>query len=192
VWLHLNFNFSFNSSLVRKSLQKLPLTIVGIALLASLNTVNANQDGLGPEITLPANSEGKSCVLPSEQMRREHPDLLKHDRIQTLREGVRANADGKILDGSLKQCVNCHAIKDESNKFVRIDNDQHFCVSCHQYAAVSIDCFQCHRDIPEGSGEFHALKNHKNVNYSNVVPGTYSLTPKDMANIAPEVNSDDN
>ena len=191
MWLHLNFNFSFNSSFVRKSLQKLPLFVVGLALVASFNTVSASQNGLGPKITIPESS-GESCVLPSEQMRREHPDLLKHDRILTLREGVRANADGKPLEGSLKQCVNCHAVKDESNKFVRIDNDQHFCVSCHQYAAVSIDCFQCHRDIPEGSGEFHALTNHKDVNYSNVVPGTYSLTTKDMANIAPEVNSDDN
>jgi len=191
VWLHLNFNFGLNS-LKKLSLQKLPLTIVGLALVASLNTVNANQDGLGPDITLPANSEGKSCILPSEQMRREHPDLLKHDRIQTLREGVRAKADGNVLDGSLKQCVNCHAVKDESDKFVRIDNEQHFCVSCHKYAAVSIDCFQCHRDIPEGSGNFHALTNHKDVNYSNVVPGDYSVTIKDMANIAPEVISDDN
>ena len=192
MWLHLNFNFGFNSSSVRKSLQKLPLTVAGIALIASLNTVNASQDGLGPKITLPENSEGKSCVLPSEQMRREHPDILKHDRIQTLREGVRAQSDGSKLAGSLKQCVNCHAVKDESNKFVRIDNDEHFCVSCHKYAAVSIDCFQCHRDIPEGSGEFHALTNHKDVNYRNVVPGTYSLTTEDMANIAPEVISDDN
>lgn len=192
MWLHLNFNFSSNSSFLKKSVQKLSLTVVGLALIASLNTVNASQDGLGPMITLPENSSGKKCILPSEQMRREHPDLLKHDRIQTLREGVRAKADGSSLDGSLKQCVNCHAVKDESNKFVRIDNDKHFCVSCHQYAAVSIDCFQCHRDIPEGSGDFHALTNHKNVNFSNAVPGTYSLTIKDMANIAPEVNSDDN
>ncbi len=191
MWLHLNFNFSFNSSFVRKSLQRLPLFVVGLALFASFNTVSASQNGLGPEITIPESS-GESCVLPSEQMRREHPDILKHDRIQTLREGLRAKADGSTLDGSLKQCVNCHAVKDESNKFVRIDNDQHFCVSCHKYAAVSIDCFQCHRDIPEGSGDFHALTNHKNINYSNVVPGTYNLTIKDMANIAPEVNSDDN
>ncbi len=191
MWLHLNFNFGLNS-FRQLSLQKLPLTIAGLALVASLNTVNASQDGLGPEITLPANSEGKSCILPSKQMRREHPDLLKHDRIQTLREGVRAKADGNALGGSLKQCVNCHAVKDESDKFVRIDNEQHFCVSCHKYAAVSIDCFQCHRDIPEGSGNFHALTNHKDVNYSNVVPGNYSVTIKDMANIAPEVISDDN
>ena len=96
------------------------------------------------------------------------------------------------LVGSLSECINCHAVKDEKSQFVRIDNDQHFCVSCHKYAAVTIDCFQCHRDIPEGSTNFHALSTHKNLNYMNVVPGTYSVTLEDMANIAPEVSSDDN
>lgn len=187
MWLHQNFN----SFLKSNGLHKLPLTVAGLALIASFNTVNASQDGLGPKITI-QESSGKSCVLPSEQMRREHPDLLKHDRIQTMREGVRAQVDGSKLDGSLKQCVNCHAVKDDNNKFVRIDNDQHFCVSCHKYAAVTIDCFQCHRDIPEGSGNFHALSSQKDANYTNIVPGTYSITVKDMANIAPEVSSDDN
>ena len=196
MWLQLNIDFSFNSSFFskksnKKSLHKLPLAVAVLALIVSFNTVNASQSDLGPSITIQETS-GEKCVLPSEEMRRQHPDLLKHDRIKTLREGVRAKADGGVLDGSLKQCVNCHAVKDDNNKYVRIDNDQHFCVSCHQYAAVSIDCFQCHRDIPEGSGDFHALSNHKNMNYNSVVPGTYSLTVQDMANIAPEVHSDDN
>jgi hypothetical protein len=197
VWLQLNFNFSFNISL-KKCLHNLPLSVAGLALLASFNTVHADeveQSELGPKITI-SESSGDECVLPEDQMRREHPDLLKHDRIQTLREGVRAQADStgtlKSLDGSLKQCVNCHATKDENNKYVRIDNDEHFCASCHKYAAVTIDCFQCHRDIPEGSGDFHALTNHKGTDYTNLVPGTYSLTVKDVANIAPEVRSDDN
>jgi len=199
VWLQRNFDFSLNSFFNKKirkiNLQKLPLTVAGLALVASFSsTVFANeveQDELGPKITFP-DFEGEKCILPEEEMRRQHPDLLKHDRIKTLREGVRAKADGSKLDGSLKQCINCHATKDDSGKYVRIDNEQHFCVSCHQYAAVSIDCFQCHRDIPEGSGDFHALSNHKNLDYKAVIPGTYSLTVKDMANITPEVHSDDN
>lgn len=194
MWLHLNFNFGFNSYSMKENIQKLTIAVSSLVLAAGINTtVNANEsehNDLGPKITIPESS-GEKCILPEAEMRRRHPDLLKHDRILTLREGVRAE-DGKPLEGSLKQCVNCHATKDESNKYVRIDNDQHFCVSCHKYAAVSIDCFQCHRDIPEGSGEFHALTNHKDVNYSNVVPGTYSLTTDDVANIAPEVISDDN
>jgi hypothetical protein len=192
VWLHLNLNFSGHSSWLKKTLPKLSLTIVGLAIIVSFNSVNASQNELGPNITIPESS-GKNCVLPEEQMRRQHPDLLKHDRIQTLREGIRAKDDSGIaLDGSLKQCINCHAIKDDNNKFVRIDNDQHFCASCHKYAAVSIDCFQCHRDIPEGSDDFHVLTNHKDKNYTKLLPNDFSLNHKDIANIAPEVHSDDN
>lgn len=171
------------------SMHKLPLAIVGLALLATSSIVNARQSELGPRVTI-QESSGEQCVLPAAEIRRQHPDLLKHDRIQTLREGVRAQADGSILKGSLKQCVNCHAIKVDE-QFIRTDNDDHFCVSCHKYAAVSIDCFQCHRDIPEGSGDFHALSGDK-THYSNVMPGAYTLTIQDLANIAPEVNSDDN
>jgi len=194
VWLQLNINFSLDSCFTHKRWHKLPLVVAGLALIVGLNTVQANeveQDELGPKITIP-DSAGKNCILPEDEMRRRHPDLLKHDRIKTLREGVRAKSDGSKLDGSLKQCVNCHAIKDDSGKYVRIDNAQHFCVSCHKYAAVSIDCFQCHRDIPEGSGNFHALSNHRDVNYSVAKPGDYGLTISDLANIAPEVHSDDN
>lgn len=202
--LHLNFNFSF---IKRKGLRKLPLTLAGLALIAGITTVNASQQNeLGPKVTIDKETSGESCILPEAEMRRRHPDLLKHDRIQTLREGLRAQADPsnpgktKPLDGSLKQCINCHAIKAD-DKYVRIDNDEHFCVSCHKYAAVTIDCFQCHRDIPEGSGDFHALSGsrsgnkgygHGNADNSNIVPGTYNLTIKDVANIVPEVSSDDN
>ena len=184
MWLHLT---------LIKGLHKLPLSVTGLALLASLGAVHAadNFGGMGPDIHIPESS-GDQCVLPADEMRRRHPDLLKHDRIKTVREGIRTQTDGKALVGSLSECINCHAVKDEKSQFVRIDNDQHFCVSCHKYAAVTIDCFQCHRDIPEGSTNFHALSTHKNLNYMNVVPGTYSVTLEDMANIAPEVSSDDN
>jgi hypothetical protein len=189
VWLHLSF---------KKGLHTLPLTVAGLMLVVSLGSVYAADKfgGLGPEITIPQSS-GSQCVIPSDEMRRRHPDLLKHDRILTVREGVREQSDGKPLAGSLKACINCHAIKDDKSQYVRIDNGQHFCVSCHKYAAVSIDCFQCHRDIPEENSNFHALAAHKlpaskHVDYTNVVPGTYSVTLDDMANIAPEVNSDDN
>ncbi len=184
MWLHL---------CLKKGLHKLPLTVTGLVLLASLGSVHAADkfDGLGPSITIPESS-GEQCVLPSDEMRRMHPDLLKHDRILTHREGVRAQSDGKPLAGSLKGCINCHAIKDDNGQFVRIDNKQHFCVSCHQYAAVTIDCFQCHRDIPEGSTNFHALSMPEKADYIKVVPGTYRITQEDMANIVPEVNSDDN
>ena len=177
--LHLNLTF--------KGLRTIPLYVFALISLISANTVLAGQDGLGPKITIPESS-GKQCVMPVDEIRRKHPDILKHDRIKTMREGVRAEANGANLTGSLKQCINCHAVKDDNNQFVRIDNDQHFCASCHKYAAVTVDCFQCHRDIPEGSSNFHALTSHKKINYNNSLSEINGLNLKDLANISPETN----
>ena len=123
-------------------------TLVLLAILSFSNTIVADDSGLYPKVTI-SKAQGDECVRPKDEIRKIHPDLLKHDRIDTMRHGVRTMADGKTaLEGSLKGCINCHAIK-ENNKYVRIDNEKHFCSSCHIYAGVSFDCFQCHRDIPE-------------------------------------------
>jgi hypothetical protein len=111
------------------------------------NNIIAQDSELYPSLII-SKAQGDECVRPREEIRKIHPDLLKHDRISTLRSGIRSKKDGKPLDGSLKACINCHAIK-KDGKYVRIDDKQHFCSSCHIYAGVSFDCFQCHRDIPE-------------------------------------------
>ncbi|MBF0264302.1 MAG: Hdr-like menaquinol oxidoreductase cytochrome c subunit [Gammaproteobacteria bacterium] len=104
-------------------------------------------DKIGPEITV-SKAGGDECVLPADEIRRLHPGLLKHDRNSTMREGIRTLSDGGHLKGSLKACINCHAIK-EDGKYINTSNPNHFCTSCHVYAGVSFDCFQCHRDTPE-------------------------------------------
>jgi len=61
--------------------------------------------------------------------------LLTHQRDEAVRKGMR---DEKI---SLKNCIECHAsIKDDSV----IAREDSFCVACHHYEAVKIDCFECH------------------------------------------------
>ncbi|TXT35702.1 MAG: hypothetical protein FD135_4753 [Comamonadaceae bacterium] len=72
-------------------------------------------------------------------MRRNHMKLLKHQRDDTLRGGVRT---GKY---SLKECVSCHA--SQSTQSVNASAGD-FCQSCHTYAAVKIDCFECHASKP--------------------------------------------
>ena len=68
-------------------------------------------------------------------MRKNHMHLLKHERDETLREGIRKENFG------LKNCIECHAsLKDDSV----IARDDSFCVACHKYEAVKIDCFECH------------------------------------------------
>jgi len=124
------------------------LLLVFVMVMAGLmNPAIAGSD-LYPKVTI-QESSGDKCVLPKDEIRKVHPDLLKHDRVKTMRQGIRNSNQGKHLDGSLKACINCHAIKDKQGEFVRVSDPQHFCTSCHIYAGVTFDCFQCHRDIPE-------------------------------------------
>jgi hypothetical protein len=112
------------------------------ALLAVLLPVTGQADVPLPEIS---KGQGDSCVRPTDDMRKNHMEYIKHHRDETMYRGIRTTQD------SLKQCVTCHAVKDEQGNYVRIDDDRHFCETCHEYAAVSIDCFQCHTDTPKDS-----------------------------------------
>ena len=68
-------------------------------------------------------------------MRRDHMKFLKHQRDETMHKGVRAPRH------SLKGCIACHANAQTRSVAAAESN---FCVSCHSYAAVKIDCFGCH------------------------------------------------
>ena len=78
--------------------------------------------------------KGEACVAPTGEMRRDHMKMLFHQRDRTLRQGLREPRF------SLKGCVDCHASR-ETGSVLGKDG---FCSSCHAYAAVSIDCFECH------------------------------------------------
>lgn len=87
--------------------------------------------------------QGDTCVEDTDFMRRNHMELLKHQRDETLLEGVRSEQH------SLKECLGCHAVYGPDAVAVTAASPAHFCRSCHDYAAVSIDCFQCHASRPE-------------------------------------------
>ena len=97
-----------------------------------------------PKATGEAHSEGNGF------WRRNHMDMMRHDRDLTLRMGERE------IEASLKGCFDCHAAKDEQGQVVTYDSDKHFCRVCHDYAAVKVDCFMCHRSTPDGVDE-HAI-----------------------------------
>jgi predicted CXXCH cytochrome family protein len=97
--------------------------------------------GLTP---LPAIPKGKGdhCVRPVDFMRRCHMVMLLRQRDETVHEGVRG-------DFNIEGCVNCHAVKGADGQPVSYADPRHFCRSCHSYASVSIDCFECHASKPE-------------------------------------------
>ena len=78
---------------------------------------------------------GSQCVEPAALMRRNHMVYLKHQRDDTVHGGVRG------AKYSLKGCIACHANAQTRSVAAAESN---FCVSCHSYAAVSIDCFERH------------------------------------------------
>ena len=75
------------------------------------------------------------CVEDPKLMRRSHPDFLKHGRDDTVRKGIRGIRHG------LSACVDCHASRSDGRV---LGSERHFCQGCHDYAAVKVDCFDCH------------------------------------------------
>ena len=96
-------------------------------------------DSRTPQPVIAPARAGTQCVADPATMRREHPAMLEHQRDQTVRGGIRG------AKASLKACVACHA-GPSTRSVARTGTD--FCVGCHSYAAVRIDCFGCHAAEP--------------------------------------------
>lgn len=87
--------------------------------------------------------KGDRCVAETDFMRRNHMDLIIHQRDETVIRGIRDEPF------SLVECVDCHVQRDSNNKAIRIDAKDQFCASCHEFVAVKIDCFGCHAALPD-------------------------------------------
>lgn len=91
-----------------------------------------------PKLKMPENE--KECIESKEFMRTKHMQLLDQWRDWALRDGQRVyvNSKGKEFEMSLqKTCMKCHT------------NKAKFCDKCHNDAAVSPYCWDCHIQ-PEG------------------------------------------
>jgi hypothetical protein len=78
---------------------------------------------------------GGQCVEDPKLMRKIHMNLLMHQRDETMHKGIRGQKY------SLANCVDCHAgLKTNSV----LGSNEAFCQGCHAYAAVKLDCFECH------------------------------------------------
>ncbi|WP_201243479.1 sulfur reduction protein DsrJ [Halochromatium salexigens] len=93
----------------------------------------------------------ENCVEPTEYMRRNHFELIRHQRDQTVYGGIRGS------DHGISGCVSCHVGYDDKGAPVEIDGKGQFCQSCHEYAAVELNCFDCHATVPTGEAWNHEV-----------------------------------
>ena len=133
------------------------------ALLGVASVVVADEGGDSLLPVIPA-GQGDSCVEDTGFMRRNHMELLEHQRDETMLKGVRTKQH------SLQGCLSCHVVYGADSVPVTAASPDHFCRSCHDYAAVSIDCFQCHASRP---GEDDAPAGHQ---ISSAFPGTTAVS----------------
>jgi [DsrC]-trisulfide reductase subunit J len=110
---------------------------LGVAFLAML-PVSAQAGGRVP-LPVIAQGKGDHCVEPTDFMRRNHMELLKHHRDETMHRGIRTKKY------SLQECIDCHAGKTSGS----VIGDDNFCQSCHNYTATHLDCWDCHASKPK-------------------------------------------
>lgn len=122
------------------------LRLVGLLCAMALAPAWAG-DARTPQPTIEPARAGTQCIADPATMRREHPAMLEHQRDATLRGGIRG------AKASLKACIACHASTTTGSVAA---SDSNFCVSCHNYAAVRIDCFGCHATKPPPTA-FHPI-----------------------------------
>jgi hypothetical protein len=121
-----------------------------LLLAVALPSLGHEEKGAG-RVPAPHVDEGKGgkCVRDTEFMRRNHMNLLKHQRDETVHKGIRTT------QYSLKNCIECHA--SQKNNSV-VGTNENFCQGCHSYVGVKLDCFECHATKPkEKAAAFHPL-----------------------------------
>lgn len=108
---------------------------LGLVTFPLWHNLNSGATSRGPEVKIL--TAERQCVAPKAYMRNSHMDLLIDWR-ERLRAGERTYnaADGRTFNISLTgTCLQqCHV------------NKQEFCDRCHNYAAASPYCWDCHID----------------------------------------------
>lgn len=136
------------------------LALVGLALVAASTVTQAT--GVGDFVVDSSKAARlENCVEPTEYMRRNHMEVIRHQRDTTVYGGIRSTKH------SLAGCVECHVGYDAQHKPVGIDGDGQFCAACHDYAAVKLNCFDCHATVPEGE----AWNQVRATEHESLLPG---------------------
>ena len=132
----------------RTSIVLFAVTLVcmaGLAVMAYAAESEGVATAAAGRVPVPAipMADADRCVEDTDFMRRNHMDLLNHQRDETMHEGIRSKQH------SLKECIGCHVVNGPDAVPVTVSSPEHFCRSCHDYAAVKVDCFQCHASRPD-------------------------------------------
>ncbi len=115
------------------------LLLISVGSFAASNFSGPDRDANG---NIKPTPKGEKCIEPTDVMRANHMEFLKHKRDMTMHQGIRTKKY------SLVQCINCHVTPGEDGKVARVTDEKHFCASCHKSASVTLDCFECHADRP--------------------------------------------
>ncbi len=123
-----------------RDMPKILLGLIIFVLLALFpviyNAITADA-GTPPDLVIQTeNIPGKSeCVIPGEEMRSKHMEMLMEWRNDVVRLDDRYYHDdhGRTFEKSLTNtCLDCHSNKDT------------FCDRCHTYMDVDPYCWDCH------------------------------------------------
>ena len=126
---------------VKAKIKRYVVGLLGGLLALGWLASNAAEPDKSARVPLPKVKveKGEKCVEPTDEMRRNHMNMLLHQRDKTMLQGIRT------IRHSLKNCIDCHA-DPKTNSVLGKDG---FCEGCHSYAAVSMDCFECHSSAPQ-------------------------------------------
>lgn len=109
----------------------------------------------------------KSCVEPTDFMRRNHMEVIKHQRDETVHGGIRSTKH------SLAGCIACHGAKGPTGDLLPVNDEKQFCGACHDFAAVRLNCFDCHATVPtERKGALSKLGGDRPSGFGAPASGT--------------------
>jgi len=125
------------TAFIRNCLLTIGIATAGIASAAATDFAKADY------VTPGSKAAGlENCVRETSFMRRNHMELIEHQRDVTVHQGIRNTTD------SLANCVDCHVGYDQQRQPVPVYADGQFCRACHEFAAVDMNCFGCHSAVP--------------------------------------------
>jgi hypothetical protein len=115
------------------------LIFFGLVLFPLLPNLGKTVTPPDPKLDTPAiqklAAKDRKCVMPTDWMRANHMQLLIDWRESVVRDAQRefVNPEGKKFVASLSNtCMECHS------------NKTQFCDQCHNYVAVTPNCWGCH------------------------------------------------